>query len=506
MSAPLLLLPLDDRPITAAYPPLLAAVAGEQVLLPPLDLLGHFLTPGNGPALADWLAASAPACRAAVVSLDMLAYGGLIASRTPATAAGEALRRLEALRAMKVRNPALRIYGFNVIMRLTITGTDAETRAAWRDIFRYSVLRDRAERLGDDAAARELVEVIASIPPRLLQAYLEARARNHAVNRAAIDLLSDGVLDALTLVQEDTAEAGLHVTEQEALRERIRDRAAGREWRLYPGTDEAALTLLAHCLLREAGLELPAAVHLRDALAAEHPARFEDLPLRQTVARHLEAVGGREAETGLPVGVHTFEPPQPDFFELPPLASPDWETVLRVFPSSPLQSWLAALGGHDMAIADVAYCNGGDPHLLDALLADGRYWALEGYAGWNTAGNTLGTVFAHAALRRVAQARGVTTAMAAAHDRALLIRLLDDGLYQPVVRAGLMRRAEESGYAPLNLTAAAPAVEAWVDAALQALWRELRDRYPLPVTAPFRARLPWGRLFEVEFVFKESHD
>jgi len=79
------------------------------------------------------------------------------------------------------------------------------------------VLRDRAERLDDAEAAVELARVEARIPRPLLAAYLAARARNHAVNRAALTLLSEGVIDFLVLTQEDTAPAGLHVTEQQSL-------------------------------------------------------------------------------------------------------------------------------------------------------------------------------------------------------------------------------------------------------------------------------------------------
>lgn len=505
MSGSLLLLPLDDRPINLAYPPLLAAVAGETLLTPPSATLGHFLTPGDSEALAEWLARMAPASRTAIVSLDMLAYGGLVASRTPAVTVDQALRRLDVLRAMKRHNPALRVYAFNVIMRLTITGTDAETRDAWRNIFRYSVLRDQAERLGDAGAARELADVTAHIPPRLLQAYLDARARNHAVNRAAIDLLADGVIDFLALVQEDTAPAGLHVVEQQALTAAARSRTTDARWRLYAGTDEAALTLLGRALLDEAGLQLPASLRLRDPDTAAFPPLFEDRPLREAAARHLDAAGGIDAPDGLPVAIHTFTPPQPDLFDMPPLPEASWECALQAFPVSATQRWLTGLGNGPLAVADVAYCNGGDPHLLDALLADGRYWTLEAYAGWNTAGNTLGTTFAHAAVRHCARARGLTAAMEAAHERALRVRLLDDVLYQSIVRAAAIAHTEEFGASPLNLMEAAPVLEAWVDDAMHRAWNELRARYPIPDRhAAFRARLPWGRLFEVGIEFADA--
>ncbi len=498
MTLPLGLLPLDDRPVNLAAPMLLAQVAGESLCVPPRARLGRFLTPGQPDALADWLRAVAPATRALIISLDMLAYGGLVASRTPAVDAGDALARLAVLREIKQRYPGLRLLAFNVIMRLTITGADAETRAAGRDIFRYSVLRDQAERLGDAGAAVELAAVEARIPRALLQEYLDARARNHRVNAAALDLLDDGTLDFLALVQEDTAPTGLHVAEQQTLSARAT--ATGDRWRLYAGTDEAGHTLLARTLLDEAGCALPVAVRFRDAKAAEYPALFEDVPLRETTRRHVGAIGGVTAPDGLLLAAHTFTPPQPDLFELPPLPALTWDAALTAFPPTNAGDWLAALGEAPLAVADLAYCNGGDPHLLHALMGGDDPDRLLSYAGWNTAGNTLGTTLAHAAVRRLALARGATPAMERAHRATLLTRLLDDGVYQPIIRAGIAAEWQEFGVSPLNLGNAADRAAHRVDDALRAIWRTLCRRYPLAAALdrPFRATLPWGRLFEVE--------
>lgn len=480
---PLLLLPLDDRPVNLALPVQLAAVAGETLVTPPRALLGRFLDPGDPDALLAWLAAT-PA-RTAILSLDMLAYGGLVASRTPTVSAEAALARLEALRTVKRARPDLTLYAFNVIMRLTITGSDPALRAAGRDIFRYSVLRDQVERLGARERATELADVTARIPAPLLHAYLAARARNHAVNRAALALLADGVLDFLALVQEDTAPAGLHVAEQHALQAEAR----GSRWRLYAGTDEAAQTLLARAVLEERGAAFPVDARFRGP--ADTPALYEDTPLAETVRRHIDAVGGTPAP-GAVLAVHTFTPPQADLFDAPPLAAPTWDAALAAYPDTGAAAWLDTLPA-PVAVADVAYCNGGDPHLLAALLARGRFAACLSYAGWNTAGNTLGTALAHAALRLVG-------GDSPAHRDALFVRLLDDGLYQPIVRGWLAARVEESGASALNVGEALAAhADAWVDDALHALWRDLCARYPAAAALdrPFRATLPWGRVFEV---------
>lgn len=503
MKHPILLLPLDDRPVNLDLPVLLGRVAGEALTTPPPSLLGRFLTPGSPEALEGWLGHTAATARTVVLSLDMLAYGGLVASRTPTVAAGQALDRLEKLRLIKNASPGLRLFAFSVIMRLTITSADAETRAAGRDIFRYSVLRDQVERLGDTAAAAELAAVTARIPAPLLTAYLQARARNHAVNRAAVALLADGVLDFLALVQEDTAPAGLHLAEQQALIALASERAPADRWRLYAGTDEAAQTLLARAVCQEAGLAFPVTIALRHPADAEQPALFEDVPLRETVERHVDAVGGTRAPDGTTLAVHTFTPPQRDMFEWTPLPVPTWDAALHTFPTTDVAAWMSRFDAGTLAVADVAYCNGGDPHLLEALFATHRYLTLRSYAGWNTAGNTLGTTLAHAALRSYALLGGTTPAMEDAHREALFARLLDDGLYQPIIRAWASARAQEFGASPLNLAGATPHIEARVDEAVHALWQELQHRHSslAALERPFHVTLPWGRLFEMRPVF-----
>lgn len=499
MKRPLLLLPLDDRPVNWQFPPLLARMAGETLLTPPHALLGNFLRAGQTGLLADWLAEKAEQASAAIISLDMLAYGGLVASRTAQCDRQAALAQLQLLPEIKARHPHLRISAFNVIMRLTITGADAVTREAGRDIFRYSIIRDQYQRLGDDSVAAELNQLEARIPAPLLAEYLQARQRNHAVNCEALELLAAGVIDFLAMVQEDTAPCGLHVAEQEALQQLADERSVAIRYQCYPGTDEAAMTLLARELVAQHGAHFSLAIHHRDAAAAQQPALFEDIPLAATVIRHLAAANVTADDNAASVlAVQTFQPPQPDLFELPALPTPSWECALASYPLLPATSKIAVISA-PLAIADVAYCNGADPQLVNILCANGRYCNLLSYAGWNTAGNTLGTSIAMATMRQLALLHGDNDVLNAAYQQALFTRLLDDALYQPVVRGWAMARVEEFGASPLNLKEMAPAVEVWVNDAMQNLWCEIRAAYPAlsAIARPFSIRLPWGRLFEI---------
>src|SRR5690606_12275457 len=123
--------PLDDRPVCLQYPEMMAPLANATVVAPPIATLGRFTTPGDTAAIGRWLASLELAnIDALIVSVDMLAYGGLVASRVHQVDADAALARLDVLREIRRRRPDLPIYAFSVIMRLAPTADGANE--AWR--------------------------------------------------------------------------------------------------------------------------------------------------------------------------------------------------------------------------------------------------------------------------------------------------------------------------------------------------------------------------------------
>lgn len=111
--ARVLLVPLDDRPPSLQWPVRLGAIAGATVVTPPREMLGRFTTPGRPGAIIEWLRGQDLASfDAAIVSLDMLVYGGLVASRAIGSAtADEVLARVEVLRELSRQAPRLKLYG-----------------------------------------------------------------------------------------------------------------------------------------------------------------------------------------------------------------------------------------------------------------------------------------------------------------------------------------------------------------------------------------------------------
>jgi len=484
------LLPLDERPANTRYPRMVAAIGGHELRLPPADLLSRYRQPGRCDALAAWLDEQAAACDALLVSCEMLAHGGLIASRISDEPAAAALARLEALRAIRARHPRLTIYGLNVIMRVSRHNNAAEEPSYWAEhgaqMYHLSQLMHRAE-LGQGVSA-ELAQARAALPAEIIKDFVARRHRGHLLNRAALQLLADGVFDTLVLSSDDTSPYGLPAREKRLLARRAELLAVGERLLMYPGADEVAAVLVARLLNRAAG-RAPSfqPVYLLPG-GGDSVAPFEDGPVATTVERQVQAAGGRLTVAG---------PADVLLFVHPPLA-PDAEWVgdypEDAYPAGQRAELLAGAARlHEAlaqrqpaALADVAYANGASHTLLRALAQQGDLLDLAAFGAWNTAGNSIGTV--------VAQACAALGGDTAANRRFLAHRLAEDWGYQTVVRHDLRAHLRQTTGSSEPAPASLAEIAAWTAARLNAFLAE--QQLPCRLGA---VTLPWGRTFEVDF-------
>nr|MCU0341482.1 DUF4127 family protein [Spirosomataceae bacterium] len=73
----ILFIPLDDRPPCLQFPVRMGQIGHVQLVAPPRELLGRFTTFGQSDAIVQWLQTQdLQQFDAAIVSIDMLAYGG----------------------------------------------------------------------------------------------------------------------------------------------------------------------------------------------------------------------------------------------------------------------------------------------------------------------------------------------------------------------------------------------------------------------------------------------
>lgn len=429
-----LLVPLDDRPCCYRFPQQLAPID-----LPPREWLGRFQRPGEPDRLLDWLAARAGEAPGSVLSLDMLAWGGLVASRHPGHSLDSAREHLERLRQIPGRKLA-----FQTILRNAPTQTNAEEMRWAEALVRLS------ESLGQDAGLRE------QIPEPVLEAYLQVRRRNATL----YDLSGRLGLDVLLYALDDSRTRGWNLEELRAL----------GPVQSLPGTDETALLLLCRALCPGKVVQ---SVWSHPGLKS-FQGTYEDRPAEALLQSHLDAADLRAGESSLQLWLFGRG------------GEPQLEAREQTAGSIDA-AWLDSLeravdAGTRVVLVDLSFANGGDLSLGRALLERNLWSRLHGYAAWNTMGNRVGTALANLVLP-CPDSTGF-----------LLERIADDLLYQADFR---WRAAARLGHPGLTLTAQEERI---VERDVFPSLREELEPYArqLGRSANLALRLPWSRLFEVE--------
>lgn len=540
-----LYVPLDDRPCNVIHVQLLARMVDYELLIPPTELLGHFTQPGDADAIAQWLlreAADAPV-DCAVLSLDMLAYGGLVASRSPEVRTETALERLRLLGDLRTRLPESAIFAFNAIMRLSITATSDATAGHWQLLREYSELQGRVEALGEDEDATRLDELKRQIPAPLLGKYDACRDRNHQINQRAVEQAAAGAVDYLVLCQEDAAQYGPHIKEQEQLRQLIRRHGVERRAQVHPGADEMGQTLFTRFLHQHMEKVPRAYVMYANPNDAGNVAKFEDRPYTDTLRGQMQTVGVELSDN----------PATADFVLAinPPVNGTradhaDGEALKkRVAQAKEFFATIKRTArDRRIAVCDVAFPNGAEDCFVEAMLEqDFPLRRLLGFSAWNTAANSTGSALAHASLRLIAlqdkgafdlanllvdlspmrylQLLDTLIDSERAHIALLLYHFADDWLYQTRVRPKVTEHVVTMLRASIfDLADSCGKVQAMVSdqmvRAISDLWttyfigrqsvligpQEAATSLALADLEETRVALPWGRLFEVDLNLK----
>ena len=162
-----------------------------------------------------------------------------------------------------------------------------------------------------------------------------------------------------------------------------------------------------------------------------------------------------------------------------------------------LKAWIAELkkaldSGARVALCDVAFPNGADNLLMDEVTRSGDILnRLIAFGGWNTAGNTTGTVLAQCA----ASKRGGKDEL---NRQFVFERLLDDWYYQANLRTELEETARARGFSPLNMNGQGAQIEALARASMEKFAGDLaREQFGAKVR-DLKVNLPWSRTFEVQ--------
>jgi hypothetical protein len=540
------LLPMDDRPLNYDYPGYLARLAGYELRLPPREWLGNPWRGSQHMELIGWLVGEAESADVLIVSIDTLAYGGLIPSRTSRESLECVLERLSALKQVKIRRPQLLILASSVILRISRANSGEEEKDYWATygsaMFRLSYLEHKIS-LGASSPQEqaERIDLYKSIPRTVYDDYLAGRQRNHQVNLRMIDWLGEGIFDYLILPQDDTAEYGWNIAEARTLQATLRKKNLTDRAITYPGTDEIGCLLLASAVCRKAHFKPCLNLRYSSIHSASVITAYEDRPIHELVKAHLAPLGGTivssqiEADLNLFLNAPAYAQGEASLQwfawngldALKPNLSPDLQPYLQEMMADPMyrvtrremetsernpEEFVRALldefdNKREVALADVAFVNGSDLILGNLILQHHEITSLSAYAGWNTAGNTLGTVLAHAVLRLLAKRNGDDPEKTRAHYEFLFLCLLDDLYYQARERSlclleDLPALSIQPSMERLPLSKA-EGVEKRVRERLLSAASELERLFieagVLKEARVEKITLPWQRLFEVGF-------
>jgi hypothetical protein len=487
VSATIAFVPMDDRPVTSELPVMLGRIAGVPVDEPPQSSIGHYLQPGKSDDIVAWLNREAARrdVGAFVISSDMLAYGGLLASRIPGVTYADAYFRLKELAHLRERRPGAWIATFGTVMRLAPTGVPAGTDyfaayPLWSYLQQYANLHD-PPLPSELATAQRLRDLIGDT---VLDAYLSTRARNLAVDRRLLALAAGGAIDRLVLGQDDAGPVGLHVKEVALLQSLVAaDARLGQRASIEPGADELGMSLVAHAIARRAHWTPRVAVRYStpDGALAQDPLEFA--PVSTAIEGLVHLCGGRLDA-----------------------ADPDLVLYVRVPRTTAAQDadFAAAMEadaarGRSIALADLSYLTSyrSQAEFASQILASGLAAKLDAYSSWNTNANTVGTALAEAIA--AGAGRRMHTYDPLAHREFTFVRFVDDYAYHDYVRPDLNAALEAAGVKDhMLLSAADAAAAAQRDRAL--LWAHasaiLAMLDPGYHIAALSIGLPWGRTFE----------
>ncbi|WP_256760433.1 DUF4127 family protein [Cohnella sp. WQ 127256] len=508
--------PLDERPCNAGYPVQIAAATDLHMISPPSELLGNKKQPADTTKLCSWLIEHASTADRLILSIDMIVYGGIVPSRLHSWSFEQCAERLRTIAECKRINPQLRVYAFNLIMRAPAYSSSEEEPDYYAEygaeLARNGWLQDKLQRDGWTEEERAESESIAQrLPQEVRDEFIGRRQTNASVNRLSIDLVRDGVIDFLIIPLDDNAKYGYTSQEQRKLLQIIERERLMNRVHMYPGADEIGCTLFSRvfCELKEYRPE----VFIRHA-STNGPfilPKYEDRSLGESLKSHLTAAGAficdgsAEADVVLmvnspPIGAHE-------------MAETDSEYEKRhssYFSEVGLREFVGAIRAYSdkgklIALADVATCNGGDESLMNLVSDSGLLPHLSAYAGWNTSGNTLGTVIAHAIVESYYRRSDLQPIEGREHQSKLFYwsRLIEDWGYQAVVRTDIVKNNLEAlGGSYFHISHIQDAVIDLINDKLKLfLARNAADLHPERMRIR-DIQLPWNRMFEVSFTLE----
>ena len=490
-----LYVPLDERPCNLDMPQII--VNGNpryEIITPDFDLFGRKKQPANVEGMWDEIERKVQNVDAAVLSIDMLLFGGLIPSRIHYLSHELVASRLERLKNLKNQNSKLKIYAFECIMRSPQYDSSEEEPDYYEHygyrLHRNAFLKDKQIREGlnkDEIIELESIE----IPSEIQEDYENRREFNLYYNLEVAKLVSDGTIDFLVIPQDDAAEFGYTAIAQKKVVSFLAENNLEQKVNIYPGADEVGASLLARCLNESLNRKTKVFAFYSSTLGPTIIPKYEDRPFHENLKYHLEVTHSylvsdvKDADFILAINApgkimeEAFDQKERDI-------SYTSFRNLNYFVNE-IERYIEQ--GYKVSICDSAFSNGGDLQLIKYLDEKDMLHKLLGYSGWNTNSNTLGTVLSSSIFYHDVLSKD--------YSKHLVYRIIEDVLYQSIVRQEIVNNYlpnyELSYY---DFKDKQKNVEAEIANQLQIRYNKLNVSKHISLKE-IEVVSPWSRMFEI---------
>lgn len=379
-----LLIPLDSRPPCNQFVIDAAKIGNIKIITPPNEILDYYYQESNTQAVADWLKDNLKKADAAIISVDQLLHGGLIASREGRKSPADAKKLLDYLRQLHRQNPTIPIYAFNILPRLT-PPPSIGGYSLWSDFIEYSRLTDKLSLDYSSAEAEKLQKLKSELPAADLARYHSLFENNYLLNRELAKLAKDGTLKQLIIGQDDGEKYGLPNMKKRELQAFLTQKKIPAEKVFIThGADEIALSLIAK-ISAEQHHYIPK-IHLEYNVpsAPDFIMPYMAGTVETTIHEKLQLAGASVCT----------DPADADF-TLFVSCNDNYSLASRKESADRVKYLLSS--GHSVALVDLCENFLAEETVFPFLIKNNTpLQQLIAYSGWNTASNSLGTAISQA--------------------------------------------------------------------------------------------------------------
>ena len=413
-------IPIDNRPICYdLISDILSIDNNIELFMPDIKHLGGLTRHSDVENILSFIQ-NLPKIDSLVVCLDTIAYGGLISSRRTEEGYNEIKERIE-----KFKNIALKktkkILAFSSVMRISNNNINEEEKIYWNKygekIFSWSFETHKNEVLKLNR------EIKTDIPDEILDDYLNTRKRNFKINQLYLKWAKEGFFDTLIFSKDDCAEFGLNIKEANFLDNEIKKLNLNNV-KIKTGADEIPLGLISRAINEN--------IKFNPIFIEENSinliSKYEDISIKNCVLGQIElsksAIDTKNYDINLII--NNFKVEQGD------LVLGSVINTLNKNIDFNLKT--------PFAIADVNNANGADKGLIEQIMnlkTDNLY----GYCAYNTSANTIGCALLIAIVKFLALKYNTYNDLA--FKKLMFIRLMDDWVYQAIIRKDIRKNAPD---------------------------------------------------------------